>query len=713
MISATHTSALAAVIAGVTPIVIYFLLRRRKTEVAWGAGYLLRQTLASRKRTSVWRQYVVLALRCLVIVCIALLLSGLFREGSPGTATPTPARPEAPLHRIVLVDHSLSMTVGAGQVPRFSRLKTALRALLLSQRPGDRLTMVSLTTDNSGDWPRIVVGRQRADQAAAVLARIAPAPGTVRLQPAFAAAMSAAAQTPDAAVEIYVLSDFSADAVTELPRLSWLPAAVRAHNARVAAVSMTAPGLAAPPSVTVDDLAIGSDLLVAGMPVHLYATVSNRADVETAARLTLTADGNEAGAFPVPLKPNETRRLPLTYTPGDAGGVTLTVTAVPGPLATASARSLSVDVRPALTVWLVADPPPPTDDGALSEAEFVRRSLAPEDAETAAGAISLEEVDLNMLATAIPDTVDVIVLAGPRVVTPSVTEPLRAFIRRGGGLVTAMSAAVDESFYNDNLAELLGAQLLGPAREQVEPEVFATAEHVADERVTLFDEFATVVNGELAAVRFYNHMRVAVADDSGAAVVLALRDGAPLLLSRPFGRGRAVLVTSSLGMSWSSLPVRQSFVPFLYRLMNHAAGGRTLPRNIEVGDVFIGTWPEAEPVTLTAPAGGTSAVSPTPAGGRHFVVASAPAQPGTYRLSAGAHATAFTVRGSAPEADLRPLRGAAQGRLESALTAPVHPSWTAAVDALGADTAAHELWSWLLVIMLLCYLTETWVVRHV
>src|SRR5580693_620815 len=74
-----HPAALYGLIAAATPVVIYLLLRRRKKEVLWGAGYLLRLALASRKKSSLWRQFVVLAVRSLILALAALLIVQAFR----------------------------------------------------------------------------------------------------------------------------------------------------------------------------------------------------------------------------------------------------------------------------------------------------------------------------------------------------------------------------------------------------------------------------------------------------------------------------------------------------------------------------------------------------------------------------------------------------------------------------------------------------------
>src|SRR3954453_11440775 len=107
-------TALWGLLAALTPLVIYLILRRRKKEVAWGASYLLRKTLASKRKSSVWKQYVVLAVRTLILALMALLIAQPFRANPPATAL-VPEPPAEPVHRVLLLDDSLSMTVGEGE----------------------------------------------------------------------------------------------------------------------------------------------------------------------------------------------------------------------------------------------------------------------------------------------------------------------------------------------------------------------------------------------------------------------------------------------------------------------------------------------------------------------------------------------------------------------------------------------------------------------
>ena len=138
-----HPFALTGLIAAAAPVVIYLLLRRRKTEIQWGAGYLLRLALASKKKSSLWRQIVVLAVRTLILALAAMLIAQPFRPGRKPSLD-TPALPDRAVHRVVLFDNSRSMTVADESVTRLDRARRAAGALLRSDRPGDTLDLIAL-----------------------------------------------------------------------------------------------------------------------------------------------------------------------------------------------------------------------------------------------------------------------------------------------------------------------------------------------------------------------------------------------------------------------------------------------------------------------------------------------------------------------------------------------------------------------------------------
>jgi hypothetical protein len=82
-----------------------------------------------------------------------------------------------------------------------------------------------------------------------------------------------------------------------------------------------------------------------------------------------------------------------------------------------------------------------------------------------------------------------------------------------------------------------------------------------------------------------------------------LGNQAPLVTDRPLGKGRLVLLSTTLDRDWSDLCLRPAFLPFLDRLLTFAAGRTStelLPYTL-IGEKVSSPFDEA--VTLAAPDG--------------------------------------------------------------------------------------------------------------
>ena len=723
----TSPLALLGLAAAATPVVIYLLLRRRKTEVDWGASYLLRLTLRSKRRASIWRQMLVLALRVLVLALGAILLTGLMWP-NPQPSRERPALPPDPVHRAILVDNSSSMTASADGRAGLTRMQAAVDALLTDLRVGDRATVIPLVRgapeaandeaadDESGDdRAHTLSGPLSGRERWAAIEGIPVSPGQVGLGEALATGLARLARTPQAVAELYVLSDFPRRLAEEAERLAWFEPARGRRGITVVPVSLA--GSAGMGSyVALKQIGIGSDLALLGVPVDLYVEASCYGPEGMTATFVCEADGAEAGRLQVTFKANETRRfaLPLQFDrPGEA---VLRVHTDDSRLPAHAARSLCVQVKERLKVWVVAEEAGSASGSDLSEDEFIRRAYDPLLGSPAA--IELVSVRANALAKPISPEVDVILVCAPRFALAAVAEPLTRFVERGGGLILAATAGMELKGYNEHYGELLPADFERAARTETDPQEFSLVRsEVEAEGALLFAEFGSAAGGDLGDVRVYNHLTLS--PDRKGEVLFRLSNDDPLLARRALGRGWVHVWTSGFGIAWTSMPVRQSFLPFLTRLLHAAAGGRVLPRNLDPGASVILPWPHAATPRLQTPDGRSRAVEPVTWNRVSYVVLPAPATPGLYRLSGdggddgtGDPALAhFTVRGELPERDLRSLDQAGLEKMAGALGAPIHPGWARAVVACGPADAFAQAWPWLLAAMLALYLVETRLVR--
>ncbi len=68
--------------------------------------------------------------------------------------------------------------------------------------------------------------------------------------------------------------------------------------------------------------------------------------------------------------------------------------------------------------------------------------------------------------------------------------------------------------------------------------------------------------------------------------LLATEDGSPLAIARARGRGRVVLLATSLDGGWNDLPYRTAFVPLMRGLCTWLGGELVPPRDLVVGDAL-------------------------------------------------------------------------------------------------------------------------------
>ncbi len=714
----TSPIALLGLLAAATPVVIYFLLRRRKTEVDWGASYLLRLTLRSKRKASIWKQMVVLALRVLVLALGAALLVGLMWPNAQPSRE-RPGLPREPVHRVILVDNSLSMTASTGGSTRLTRMQVAVDALLMDLRIGDRATVVPLVRgalSAADDQTQTLAGPLSGRERRAAIEAISVSPGEVGLAAALATGLARLARTPQAVAELYLLSDFPRRLAQETTQLAWFKESRGRRAIAVVPVNMTASAEMGS-YVALKQIGLGSDLALRGIPVHLYIEASCYGPTGMTATFVCEADGTEVGRLQVPFKANETQRFALTLQFDQPGDVVLRVRTDDSRLPVHAARSLCVRVKEQLKVWVVAEEASPASGSDLSEDEFIRRAYAASPGSQAA--IELISTNVNALTRAIPPEVDVILVCAPRFALATAAEPLARFVERGGGLILAATPAMELQGYNEHYGDLLRVRFERAARAATDPREFSLVHSEAEtEAALLFAEFASAAGGDLGDVRIYNHLTLA--PDLEGEVVFRLSNDDPLLVRRSLGRGWVYIWTSSFSIAWTALPVRQSFLPFLTRLLHAAASGSVLPRNLNPGASAILPWSHATMALLEMPNGRSRPVKPVTWRGESYVVLPAPVEPGLYRLSgdlggdgAGGEAVLaqFTVRGEIPERDLRSLDEAGLEKMASALGASIHPDWPSAVIALGAADAFLEAWPWLLAAMLAIYLVETWLVQ--
>ena len=100
----------------------------------------------------------------------------------------------------------------------------------------------------------------------------------------------------------------------------------------------------------------------------------------------------------------------------------------------------------------------------------------------------------------------------------------------------------------------------------------------------VFEPFRAPRSGDFSAARFYGYRAMTM--QPGASVLARFDDGAPALVERRVGSGRALVWASSLDLEWNDLAVKPIFLPFVHQLARYLAAYREPEPWLTVGEVL-------------------------------------------------------------------------------------------------------------------------------
>ena len=520
----------AALIA--LPVILHLLRRDVAPPVPFTAVSLLRKSPVDRSRRHRLRDLILLAARICALLLLAASFARPYHAAAPATTRTT----------IVAIDRSFSM----GAPSRFERARILARQAI-DQAGGDRVGVIAF--DDRAD---LVARPGPAGQARAALADITPGFGGTRYAAAFDKATELLADEDHA--RLVVVTDLQRSGFDEsgavLPErieLSVLDAGAQATNLSVS-------------NATIDRR-------------RVTATVRNYGGTPRTADVRATIDDRQAPARQVTIPANDA--LDVTFdAAADATRATLSVDDADG-YAADNDRFAITESRTLPRVLIVGGGP-----GAASGFYLTRALQA--DAEEGAD-FDVRSVTGSAFAAMTADQLheqSVVALLSTHGIDRRAGEPLRMFLKRGGGLFVAVAPDVDAAV----LSALLEWQPPLLPRDIRAPGMLAAT----DLRHPVFRPFDAVAAnfGQVLVERAW-HI------DAGSAwrVVARFTDGAPALVERIGPDARILLFTSDVDRRWNDFPLHPAFVPFAQEVVRYLGAHPPAVSAYLVGDVPAGVAP--------------------------------------------------------------------------------------------------------------------------
>ncbi len=564
------------------PLLVHLLHRRKARRVDWGAMRFVALTLLRARRSLFLEQFLLLAVRTLILATFALALArpALLPRDQGQERIVRHGRTAA----VLCLDDSLSLAV---QGRRDAALELAL-AYLDTLRPGDEVVLLPLSAcdeppaealhdleavrrrlhalqpgAHASDQPRLLAAGMRQ---IALLSN--PNAELVLIGDGFDDGYPAG-QAAWADLQGSLCRDQRAASGTPgRPRLVVLtPLRPGPRNLSVGLLECTQEVL---PAGSAGVVRVGLDATGLG-PTPFPATVGLRIDGRPLARRTVAVS---TGRTPL--------ELPLPPLAVGLHTIEVCLEDARDALPADDARTLVVQAVRDLPVLLVDSGRSP----GLGGLDFVAHALRP----TGSGVFAPRRVAVEALTEADIAGASVVALAGPPPLGHRLIGALERFVAEGGGLLIAAgddpgAEATWQALWRSGTGVLPLAVGAVSTLPQPQGLVLPGLDH------PLAAAFAAAGISSLPAV----HVRTLRILDpkrtsrsaTACQVLVTTGDGQPVVAAAQVGRGQVAVLAVAPDRTWSDLPLEPGFVPLMRHLVMHLAGNLVPPRNLTVGDRLV------------------------------------------------------------------------------------------------------------------------------
>ena len=537
---------LLGALAATLPVLVHLVRRTRAARMQFPSLMFLRRIEQKTIRKRRLRNLLLLALRCAALLLLALAFA---RPYFTGASTASAASNQS--SSVILVDASFSMRYG----DVFNRARQAARNVISEAPAGEQFAVVQF----SRSYDVLVPLKPNRDEALAAVAGIQPGLGSTDYLQAVQAAVSLL-KDAGGTKRIHLISDFQDSGWNRSAPPVKLPADIKLNPIDVAD--------AEPSNLAVLDVKADPVVYQQKYAGKLVARVANFG-AESVSNATVDFKLNDLTVERRQLKLDPNGQAVVEFSgfnvPEGANRASIEIS---GDAFTLDDKSYFTVRREDQNKVLLID----TATRGRSESFFLQQSLA-------AGENNPYGLTTKTAGTTNPAELEsyrVIIVNDAGGISEALASAIKAFAERGGGVILAAGRHTDAAEFNRAFAGLAPAQI----GEAVQSRSYALMSQIKSDH-PIFAPFQR--GGRLASTRVYGYHRATAGE--GATTIAALDDGNPVIVDGLAGRGKVLLITTTLDTAWNDLPLTPMFLP-LARQMLEYLGGRELPAAYTIGQVI-------------------------------------------------------------------------------------------------------------------------------
>jgi hypothetical protein len=540
-----NPAVLFGLLAASIPVLIHLLNVRKLKRIEFSTLAFLKELQKNKIRKIKLKQWLLLALRVLIILFLVMAFARPTIKGIAIGGTTSAAKTTA----VFILDDTFSMSVVDANGSYLNQAKSMILELLKELQEGDDAALVLVSDKNNREIK--TTGNLAEFEKEVNSVQISYASGL--LHNAIVKAAKILGESKNFNKEIYILSDFQSGRLYEAGTLSDLSELLN-QNVRLYTFNYSAKEVF---NLGIDRLKIDNQIFEKDKPVNFGVTVtnySNRPVDNTVVSLYLNGERSTQASSTIGA--GESRVISMQAVPKQFGYIDVVAEIEDDDILQDNKRFTNFYIPDKIPVIIFTDNP--------LDAKFINLALTAGDNQSS---IKITNKNISQLSSIDLNQYDAVLIIGFQNITG--IDRLNSYTKSGGCLFLMPGSASSLQEFQSLASRLSLPVATGTFGKINSVDNAESFDKIEFNHPIFKDIFANRNKEKVESPDIYHSFKIAT--EGKGINIITLMDGSSFLSEYKIGSGKVLLMNTAPVLSWSNLPLKGIFVPLMNKAVYYLA----------------------------------------------------------------------------------------------------------------------------------------------
>ncbi|MGE5437249.1 MAG: BatA domain-containing protein [Syntrophothermus sp.] len=617
-----NPSVLFGLLAASIPVVIHLLNLRKLKKIEFSTLAFLKKLEKNKIRKIKLKQWLLLALRVLIILLIVLAFSRPALEGTAIGGTTSSAKTTS----VFIIDDSFSMSIVDEKGSSLNKAKETIKELINHLQEGDEATLITTTSRNEDD---IAVNILKQVSTKAEQVKTSYVKGNIHN--AVVQAAKIIGESKNFNKEVYIFSDFQKSNLGDEKQFSDLSSMLN-DGVKIYTFDYKSPEVL---NLSISNIKLNSGMFEKDIPLLFDVTIDNKSfkDADDGV-LSIFVENERTAQQSFTIEKGTSKTLSIEVPIKKSGNISIQAKIEDDAIKEDNSRFFSLFIPREIPVLIMGDK--------QEDLNYISLALA---ASNETGALKINEKLFSQVNSLNLNDYHSIIIAGSG--NPG-NAKLKLYVENGGGLFLLPGSSSTLSSFNQLISSLSGvsaSSLVGNPGQNITSYKFNNV----DFEHPLFTNLFVNEKKHLESPDIFAYYKITI---GGGKKIISMSDGSAFLSEMKLGKGKILLLNTAPVLNWTNFPMKGIFPSLMNKIVYYLAFKNNVDDEIFPGDKINLTnyFKTASGLKINAPQGNEIFVNKDDS---LYNSGLTPVQPGVYHLSSGdKEIDHFAVNTDPAESDL-------------------------------------------------------------